>query len=383
MKNKLIALLIASGATGAYASDNNARTEGRAGSAYSTGDFIDGAQLNPSLAANFKDDDDFAFHFNFGVFATDPDELIDNGSDLVDLLDEYEYNKPLYEDDAYEMIQLLDDISGANAYVSGGASLAFAIPNNTLAATVFTRANVNASIVPLIDESDFDTLATSAGNEFDSSDLNSEVAIRGSVITEVGVALAKEINITETGQWLWGVTPKQVEAETFFYIDSIGDFDEDNIDEDEQSISETFFNVDAGVTYINGNLRYAMVVNNLLEQEVESVALGEKLSIKPQAIASVGYSLNWVNLDASVELNSAKNYALIDDTQIARVGVEFGSHTWARLRLGYKTDIKSSLEDTFSLGLGLAPFDVVNFDWALTAGDKNTFGTSLQLGFRF
>ncbi|MCP8898056.1 conjugal transfer protein TraF [Gilvimarinus xylanilyticus] len=384
MKNKLTALLIASLSSAALAEgDNNGRTSGRAGSAYSTGDFIDGALLNPSLAANFKDEDDFALNLNFGVFATDPDELVENGEDLVDLLDQYDNGRELSINDADKISQLLTDISGANAYVSGGGNIAFAIPNNTVAATVFVRSNVNASVVPLVDPNDFATLTNQTGGQFDSDDLNSSVAVRGSMVTEIGIALAKKFNFTQSGEWLVGVTPKQVEAETFFYVDTVSDFDEDNIEEDEQTISETFFTMDAGVTYLNGNMRYAMVVNNLIGQDIDSVALGEDLSIEPQAIASVGYSLEWVNLDAAVELNSAKNYALVDETQIARVGVEFGSHTWARLRLGYKTDIQSSLEDTYTLGLGLAPFDAVNLDLTLMAGDKNTYGTSLQLGFRF
>ncbi|MDO6747066.1 conjugal transfer protein TraF [Gilvimarinus sp. 1_MG-2023] len=384
MKNTLVALLMTSLSVGAYAAgEHNGRTSGRAGSAYSTGDFIDGALLNPSLAANFLEGDNFALNINLGALAADPSELIDNGSDLNDLLDQYDYPSELNSTDANDIREYLDQIEGTQAYLSGGGSLALAFPNPTLAATIFMRSDVKASVLPTVDANDYNTLSAQTGQTFHSSELDSEVAVRGSMVTEVGIALAQTYNFTETGEWLIGVTPKQVEAETFFYVDKLGTFDEDNIEEDEQTVSKTFFSVDTGVTYIKGNARYAMTINNLIEQDIDSLSPGEQLSIERQVVVAAGYRLPWVDLDGAVELSGTKQFALADDTQIARLGAVFGPHNWARLRLGYKTDLQDTLDDTYSLGLGLAPFDTVNLDLSVTSGSNNTYGASMQVGIRF
>ncbi|MBU2884147.1 conjugal transfer protein TraF [Gilvimarinus agarilyticus] len=384
MKKPLLALLITGVSMGVYAAgDSNGRTSGRADSAYSTGDFIDGALLNPSLAANFREGDNFALNINLGGFAADPSELIDNGSDLNDLLDRYEYPRELSSLDASDISNYLDQIEGTQAYLTGGGNLALAFPNQILSATVFVRTDVKAGVLPSIDEQDHNTLSTQTAERFQSSELNSEVAVRGSMVTEVGIALAQTYHFTETGHWLLGVTPKQVRAETFYYVDKLGTFDEDNIDKDEQTIDKTFFSMDAGVTYIKGNARYAMIINNLIGQNIDSLAPSEQLTIERQVVAAAGFRLPWVDLDGAVELTGARQFALANDTQIARVGAVFGPQSWARLRLGYKTDLQDTLEDTYSLGLGLAPFDAVNLDLSVTSGKDNTYGASAQLGVRF
>jgi hypothetical protein len=42
----------------------------------------------------------------------------------------------------------------------------------------------------------------------------------------------------------------------------------------------------------------------------------------------------------------------------------------------------SDVSDTFSVGLGITPWDRLNIDLAAVAGDGDTAGVGLQLGFK-
>jgi antitoxin component of MazEF toxin-antitoxin module len=395
MNKAILATLVALASQSAFAADNgNGRLSGKAGAAWATGDFVDGALLNPSLAANFKAEDDFALNLNLGAFATDPDDLIKNVDDLDDLLDKYEgygyngtgdYRTSLDSDDAEKINELLQDIDGSAAYVEGGASIAVAIPNQVLAATAFARASLTGSFIPNISDSDFTLIENSVDAPFSSDELTSEVTTVGALVTEYGVALGKRLSWREEGDLLVGVTPKMVDVETFYYRDNVNDFDVDEIEDNHEdyTYSSDFFSLDAGATYLKGPMSYALVLNNIIGKDVKTVVEGETLSIKPQAVAAVGYDIEWFNAEAALDLMPAENFALHDDVQQLRVGAEFGANYWAQLRLGYKTDLEGTLEDTYSIGVGLSPFNVVNLDIALTAGDKNTYGGALQLGMRF
>lgn len=393
MNKAMMALLVALASHSALAADNgNGRLSGKAGAAWATGDFIDGALLNPSLAANAKEDDNFALNLNLGAFVTDPDELYDNIDDLDQVLDNYRDNRNNYynnntltSNDAQTIKDLLHEMDESTLYLGGGGSVAIAIPTETLAATAFYRASITGSITPDVSDSDFALLESSVGDDFYSDDLISDATILGALTTEYGVALAKRLDWRSEGDLLVGVTPKRVEVETFYYRDTVNDFDTDEIEDNREdySTSSDFFSVDAGVTYLQGPLRYAMVINNIVGKTVETIVPGDTLKIEPQAVAAVGYDIGWFNAEAALDVTANNNFALNKDVQQLRLGAELGANKWAQLRFGYKTDLEGNLEDTYSVGLGLSPFNVINLDIAVTAGDKNTYGGALQLGMRF
>ncbi len=56
---------------------------------------------------------------------------------------------------------------------------------------------------------------------------------------------------------------------------------------------------------------------------------------------------------------------------------------WVQVRAGVRTDLAGNMGDTYSVGFGLSPFNVVNLDIAAFTGDGNTMGASAQLGLRF
>src|SRR5690554_937571 len=396
MNKTLLAVLLALASPSLVAAESgNGRISGKAGAAWATGDFIDGALLNPSLAANFKATDNFALNINAGAFATDPNDLINKVDDLSDLLDRYDHyrhygDQPPYETlldpaDAEAIIGLLRDVDGGTVYLEGGASVAIAIPNNTLAITAFGRACVSASATPNVSQDDLELLGNSVNSPFLSDQLDSSALAVGALITEYGVALAKRIDWTEQGDLLVGVTPKMVEVETFYYHESVNDFDADDLKDNHKDYSRSsdFFGLDAGATYIQGSLNYAFVVNNLIRKTVDTVVTGEQLAIKPHAVSAVGYDIGWFNAEAALDVTANKSFALTDSVQLLRAGIELGANQWAQLRLGYKTDLKGNLEDSYSVGFGLSPFNVINLDIALSTGSKNTYGGALQLGMRF
>jgi hypothetical protein len=269
-------------------------------------------------------------------------------------------------------------------YVGIGGNLLISIPNQHAAASLYGRARFAVSVTPVIDEEDFARIDNAVGGEFESDDLSSTVNGRGALITEVGVALAKPLYANGDTRLLVGVTPKQVTVETIVYTATVGEFDEEDLDADDYTTKGSFTTLDAGVTYIDGKMRYGVVVRDLIGKSFDTVEInGDRLSIKPQATAAVGYEYSWFKAEAAMDLNAVPNFALNGDVQLLRAGVEFNAWRWIQLRAGFQRDMKDSLEDTYSVGLGLSPFDVVNLDIAATSGSNNTYGGSLQLGVRF
>lgn len=62
---------------------------------------------------------------------------------------------------------------------------------------------------------------------------------------------------------------------------------------------------------------------------------------------------------------------------------EFDAFGHAQLRTGYRADLEDNVDNAFTLGLGLSPFGVANFDIAASIIDSNSYGGSAQLAFTF
>lgn len=385
MKNPLLTVALLAASTSVVANDFNGRLTGMSGAGYVTADYVDGVLSNPSLGAAFGERDDFAVVLNAGATGSDKDDLIDAMDELVDyidMLDSITNFRDLNPGMATGLIDRIRDIDDKTVYVQGGASLVVAIPNEYLSASLVVKANVHVGAATLIDESDYDLIRNSVNRPFDTADLKSSVSGKGALVTEVGVALAKTMFENERGRLLVGVTPKRVTVETIAYHATVADYDEDDFDADDYTMKSSTNSFDAGVTLIDGNLRYGLVVKDALSKEFSSVN-GEKMRLKPLATAAVGYQSGWWTAEAALDLNSVTLFGLNDDVQILRAGVEVSPLSWLQLRAGLQRDLESTLENTYSVGLGFNIMDTVNLDIAGVTGDNNTYGGSIQLGLRF
>ncbi len=383
MKKTLLGIVLISCALPAIASDFHGSFTGMSGAAYATGNYSEGVLLNPSLGASYNPEkDDFALLFSLGALGSDKDDLIDQADELVDVIDRLEFAGELDEAQAEDLKRRLENIDGDSARVAAGANLVVSIPNELVSLAFVVNARGFVSLMPDVSDADLALIDRYLAQNLDPADLDAELEStingHGAVVTDIGVAFSKAFNLANGDHLLLGVTPKKVEVESIIYSSSVADFDEDDFDADEYTLEDSSMNYDLGMTYISGNMRYGLVVNNLQNQTYNTIEPDEKISIKRQMKGAVGYVNGNFKAEAALDLNAVPAIGLSGDVQLVRVGLEYSAWEWVRLRAGIEQDSKNTLEDTYSLGVGVGALNL-----AYIAGSDETQGAALSLGLRF
>ena len=410
-KNRIASVIAAGAILGAApvaAETFSGRGSAMAGAGVAGGDYTYSALINPATATNFKENDDFAFTFAFGVIANDVNDFVDAAEDLSDFLDEIEEVYATQEDADYilEQLELMDQ---GQLTLDAGAQLTIALPNTLASGLFFVRESAFlATDVQLADEDveflntfgelypttgelptniddidlgdiDIDNLPDyEDGRIIDEDDLKTAAGTFGYRMQEIGVALAREFTFGGTLVSL-GVTPKHQTVETFEYIEVIADFDSDDFEYEDYTREDSNFNMDLGATFHWGELQGGLAIRNALAQEYKTLS-GMKVQLDPQATAGLGYTGEVFTVLADLDLNSVEAFDGAGETQIARLGVEADLFDWAQLRIGYRHDLKDTYEGAFTAGIGFSPFDVVQFHLSAIQASDNTLGAALQFG---
>lgn len=385
MKKTLLSVALIA-ATSAAASENyNGRLTGMSGAGLVTAGYADGVLANPSMGAAFGATDDFALVINAGGVGSDKYDLIDAMDELVDYVDFLDGITNVQDLDttmADTLIERIRAVEEKSVKVNAGASIVVAIPNDLVSLALAAKARAQLGVATLIDENDYELIENAINSPFDTSDLNSSVLGKGALIREYGVALSKSFGVAEDEQWLVGITPKRVTVETFVYNATVAEYDEDDFDAENYALESSATSFDAGITHIKGSVRYGLVIKDALSRDFAAID-GDTLSIEPLTTTAIGYSKGWLKAEAALDLNAVPAFGLGGDVQMIRAGLEVSPWTWLQLRMGLQQDLEKTLENTYSLGLGLSPFDTINLDIAAVTGQDNTVGGAVQLGLRF
>lgn len=383
MKKTLISLALISACSSAAATElYNGRLGGMSNAGYVTSDYSDGVLLNPSMGAAYGKDDDFALALNLGGLGSDKDDLIDSLDDLVDYTDELSKLTIIDLDPsiANTLKGHLAKVDDKDVQVLAGGSLVIAAPTETIAIALIAKASGVVGIHSRVDPDDYVLITNAANNNlpFETSQLDSSVTGSGAFIKEIGISFAKAIVDNPNQKILVGVTPKKVTVETIVYEAKVDNFDEDDIDSDEFTRKGSATSLDAGITYIQGNLRYGAVISDVIGKDFKTVSTA-KYELKPKTTVAVGYSKGWLTAEAALDLNATPGFGLGGDTKMLRAGVDFHPLGFLHIRAGLAQDMENTLEDTYSFGLGL--FDAV--DLSVFKGGNDTAGAALGLGVRF
>lgn len=385
MKKTLLCLAILTASSTALASEQyNGRLSGMSGAGYVTGGYSDGVLLNPSLGTSHSETDDFAFVINAGVLGSDKDDLIDSMDDLVDYIDYLDglsSQADLTPDMADKLIGYLENVDDKTVQATASGSLVIAIPNDIVSISLIAKAHGTLGVATLVDEDDYALIENSINEPFDPNELQSSVLGKGALIREVGVAFSKAFAESEDRKLLVGITPKKVTVETILYEATVEEYDEDDFDADDYTVKSSANSLDAGITFIDGNLRYGLAVSDVISNDFDTITR-EKFELATKSTAAFGYMKDWLTAEVSLDLNATEAYGLGGDTQMLRAGVEVSPFSWLQLRAGFQQDMENTLADTYSIGFGLSPFDVVNLDVAAYTGDNETVGGAIQLGLR-
>lgn len=383
MKKALLSAALLSASLPSLAAEFHGSVSGMSGAAYATGNYSEGVLLNPSLGANYNPEkDDFALLLSAGALLSDQDDFIDQADELVDLFDQIENSDSLTASDADELKGRLQNIDGDSALISIGSSLALSIPTEMVSVALIASARGNVSLTPDILDEDLALIDQYVANNIDPSNLGdqlgSSITGRGAIVTDLGVSLSKAMKLENGNYLLVGFKPKKVEVESIIYTSSVDNFDEDDFDADEYTHKESAMNYDLGLTYIQGNVRYGLVANNLQNKTFKTIAPNETVALERQFISSVGYVQGNFKAELAYDLNAVPAIGIKGDTQMLRGGVEYSAWQWVNLRAGFEQDQKDTLENTYSVGLGVGAFNL-----AYITGSNNSEGFALSGGLRF
>ena len=388
MSRILIALAPIALATTAYAAPQgiDARSNSMGGAQVSSADYRNAGFANPALLTQRDEDDDWGLVLpTVSARIGDPDDLVSSAEDFVDELDRIEAAGVATAPELLALGNQLLDLDNRTLVADVGAGLAFAIPSDTFGFSFVVDSRLTARSFVDVDPNDLAAIAAGGGVL---PDLNSNAVVTGAMETNYGGSVARAFDFF--GRKLSvGVTPKIQRVETFNYRVAADDFEEDEQQEDFDDpifrSDDTDFNVDAGLLLeALPNVTIGLSGRNLVSRDIPSVTtLGESFTYQVEPVATIGASvdLGRLTLAADYDLTRTEPLDFAPGSQFIGGGAEI-AFEWTQLRVGYRADIEDVVNDTFTFGIGLSPFDTLHIDIGGAYGD-DTYGAFVQLGFTF
>ena len=223
-----------------------ARGDAMGGVGVVSANFLTAPFYNPALVAIYRRNDDMGMITpSFGGSYNDPNDMKSNIDSVVDA------------SNTAELDAALNKLDGNQANVELGGVVAFALPNQFIAANLFAKAYTESFATPNV---------YTTGSDADKVELSTVEAVSIGV-AEVGLSLAKYQ--TFMGQHIsFGITPKIQRIYTYNYVASVDDYDLSDVREN--SDGETAFNMDAGALWFFGPFRVGVAATNLISRDIET-----------------------------------------------------------------------------------------------------------------
>ncbi|UPR58555.1 conjugal transfer protein TraF [Vibrio sp. ED004] len=351
-----------------------ARGDAMGGVGVVSANFLTAPFYNPALVAIYRRNDDMGMITpSFGGSYNDPDDMKSNIDNVIDATNTADLNAAL------------DKLDGNQANVELGGVVAFALPNQFVAANLFAKAYTESFATP-------DVYTT--GSDTDKLELSTVEAVSIGV-TEVGLSLAKYQ--TFMGQHIsFGVTPKIQRIYTYNYIASVNDYDLSDVREN--SNGETAFNMDAGALWFFGPFRVGVAATNLISRDIETKDTSKRLvsttdsskyhdvggkytyQLEPVYTVGAGIVSDYFTLSVDYDLNETEKFTSFDDNeQMIRVGTEVDLLRQLKLRGGYYKNLAySDSEGTVTAGIGLSPLNLFQLDISANYTNENAMGASIN-----
>ncbi|OEE31407.1 conjugal transfer protein TraF [Vibrio genomosp. F10] len=398
MKNNLrfltlsIALASASASAANYAIE--ARGDAMGGVGVVSANFLTAPFYNPALTAIYRRNDDVGMLIpSIGLSYSDEDNMVDDLDRVAGLINEASSGD--YSNIA-ELQSSLESLNGDQAKLELGGVVAFAIPNQYIAANVFAKAYTESFASP-----DIYTQANSALPQADiNTAINAELSAVNAVgigVGEVGISLAKYQ--TFLGQHIaFGISPKLQRIYTYVYSADLDNYDIADIADN--GTSETMFNMDAGFLWFHGPLRVGFTATNLVSRDIQTKELtkravtsqidptqvrpAETLSyayqMRPQYTVGAGLVGDYATISVDYDLNEDERFTGFDDnTQWLRVGGEIDIMRQLKLRAGYKRNLAyEDSDDTVTAGIGISPLNLFQMDIGASYTNENSMGVYLN-----
>lgn len=378
------------------------RSMAMGGTGVASGTSANAAFFNPALLATATKDEDFSLELPIlSIRIADQDEFIDRldtfqGNNTMDKFSNAitAYNaaplppaKDLVVSTGNALVAGLGTLSNRDLELEIMAGAAMGIPSKKIGVSVFVAGRAMGGMALDITQSDLDRIQivlngletnTPPSIVDPTTNMTSRVLGRGAVISEVGIALAKEFEFL--GGVGVGMTPKFQKVDTFDYALDIETADA-TLDEGKKSYNSVNFDVGLGKDFKN-NWKAGAVIKNLLPKSYIT-ALGNKLETKPQVRVGAMHQTSWsvVSMDLDLLENDPIAKGFDTPTQYAGIGVELDAFDLFQVRLGYRHNLSDSDTSVATVGLGFSPFGV-HIDVGVMGSSKEV-ALGVQTGFRF
>lgn len=390
-----LAVLMATTGSASATGYFEARNSAMGGTGVASSHYGAAALANPALMTHYGEKDDFSLILPaVGVQVSDPDHLQDGVDGVRDAWNHYDdalSAGTVTAGDAQALKDQLMRFRDTGATAQAGAGIVATVPNGVVPFAVMVKSWGTASVNGRVSDQDLQYLDdVIAGkitpSEADKDTLTSKARGRAAVITDVGVALAREF---ESGGFKYslGVTPKWQRVDTFNYNVTVKDYDKSDFDGNQYRNTTTGFNADIGVAAdLDDNWTLGLAVQNIVPRSIDTRevnGLKETFKIRPQATAGVSWHNSLFTAAADVDLTPGSSFNGDPHPQFARAGGEFNARSWAQVRAGYQQSLDHNEGSAFTAGIGISPFDVVHLDLTGLVGTDRTYGAVAQLSVTF
>lgn len=408
-----------------------ARNDAMGGTGVASANYGSGALINPALLAKAKPEDDVTVILpSVQAQITDKDNLRDEIDNINDKIDGYKdvvdnltaaqiIANPIgtvnqFQSAAKDLADELVFLKGKTAQAKAAAGLAVSIPNDVLSLAFVTKAYAHARVSSNIDQQDIDYLRniqnntgfavgealgavlSPNGSEEITKNLNSTAAGRAAIVSDFGIAMARQFEVAGVPLSL-GVTPKLQKTWVYNYTASIYDYKSSDLRDSRYRTDDTGFNIDVGAAADFGeNITVGLTGTNLISRDIDTQDIrirngrtGEVTNYKdtyqisPVVTAGAAWHNDLVTLSADGDLTETKGFKSEKNSQYVGVGAEVRPLSWLAVRAGYRADVKGDDKNVFTGGVGFAPFNRVHVDLMGLVGEDETWGAGAQLSVTF
>jgi hypothetical protein len=354
-----------------------ARGDAMGGVGVVSANFLTAPFYNPALVAIYRRNDDMGMITpSFGGSYNDPNNLVDGIDSLVDSIE----SGTVTGSD-------IDALNGDSLNVDLGGVVAFALPNQYIAANIFAKAYTESFVTP-------DTSNDAANSDLVNAELTAVKAVSIGIM-EAGISLAKYQ--TFMGQHLsFGISPKLQRIYTYNYIASAQNYDLSDVRENDTA--ETTFNIDAGALWFYGPFRVGFSATNIIDREIETKSISQQITsssnpgasrtitsshsynLGPVYTVGAGIVSDYFTLSVDYDLNEAEKFTSFEDNeQMIRVGTEVDLLRQLKLRGGYYKNLAySDSEGTVTAGIGISPLNLFQLDLSANYTNENAMGASIN-----
>ncbi len=175
---------------------------------------------------------------------------------------------------------------------------------------------------------------------------NSSFKVVGVAIADIGLSFARAVNVGDTSL-LVGLTPKIQQVQTVAYTANV---DKADFDLNKNKKTDSGVNLDLGLakTFEQGspyeNVRLGMTIRNLIPHTYKTSDPTQDVKLAPQVRVGAAWVGKYGTVTSDLDLTANKTVGTgSDSSQIFAIGGELNAWNVAKLRLGYRQDMKAKV----------------------------------------